>query len=165
MGAFFNKEDVAQQEVDRIAAAYNELTTSADANAPSVLWVSHVDDLEFSDITGPNNQSVTGDGYTLSFAAYKTQLTEDAGAAFLPIAQVKRAETGGALQSEDAASVDEDVTFAPALYDSRAAALQALHGVLQQVDILIDETFITEGEPTEVRIRSAIRAAVRSAPG
>ena len=107
--------------------------------------MSHVSDLSLSQVTGPKNESLKGDGYTMSFAAYKTQITQDAGATFLPIAAVKRAETGDALQSEDAASADEDVTLAPELYGSRAAAMTALHGLLKQVDILVDESFLEHG--------------------
>jgi hypothetical protein len=150
LGALFNVERDAAARVDQIAQAYNDLVTTPGSNAPTVLWVSRVDNVSLSELQGPNGKPLQGLGYTVSFAPYKTALTKDAGAAVVPAAQVQRAETGGAVAASSAANAGEDVNFVQSTFDNKAAMLRQLHSVLQNVDILIDESFVL-GAITEVR--------------
>lgn len=76
----------------------------------------------------------------ISFDAYKTRLVADAGGASLSQAAAQAADTAGA----QSLSGGDNVFFVPSLYPSRGAALSAVQGVLQGVDVVIDETFIPD---------------------
>jgi hypothetical protein len=156
MAAFFNKEADAAQLVKNITGEYKASVTTATPTAPVMLWVGNGSLFEIQDKAGTKN--LTGWGYTVSYAPYKTQFTKDAGAQFVPVAEAQMLETSGAKSVSEAAG--PAVIFAPELYPNEAAMYMQLHKLLQKVDILIDET--SPSASSEVQFVLDLRCLPRS---
>jgi hypothetical protein len=60
MAAFFNLERAAAQNVSDIQTAYDDLVAAPAAKAPTVLWLSYLSDISFSQLSGPNGKALTG---------------------------------------------------------------------------------------------------------
>ena len=136
---FFNKEADAARLLSEITREYDSITTAPTASSPTVAWVSQSTSL--FGFTFPNGTAITGPGFIFSFATYKNTLVKNAGANLLPVAKVAAAATEGAVRLADSMERGREVAFSAAVLGSDADVLVALQPLLQEVDILIDETF------------------------
>lgn len=127
---FFNLEKNASDIFDAIQARY-EATKAAAAGAatkPVVAWAQHF-------------QYDKDENYQLSFAPYKAELTEDAGAAMLDRDALK-AVAGVQGDSFDPTSLTLVYGWgAKGAFATKAEAKAAFLEALKQADVIIDETY------------------------
>lgn len=129
LGLFFNDEGVADALFNATAAEYEEYEalSASVPDRPVVAWASHF--------------SYDGaESYQLSFAEYKANLVQDAGADMLDYEEV--ASIPGVTPSLFAMEILE---FAWGVsnesFGTKEEAVAAFHEVLMGVDVLIDETY------------------------
>jgi hypothetical protein len=131
LAAFFNLEKAADEIFRTALAAYTGAAAEV-AEKPVVAWISY---------------SSWDGGYVLSYATYKTQLTEAAGgrnvdpeavAAQLSAMTVKDAADGNSQAGKNYVlpTVDND--------GNKSLAAQAFFAALSEVDVLIDETWVAK---------------------
>jgi urease gamma subunit len=91
-----------------------------------------------------------------SYATYKRTLTTDAGAKLLSV-DVAAAAGKGIAHGADSVQRGREIAISAAALGSEAKVLEAVHGLLQQVDILIDESYTPDGASL-VRCRTLLSA-------
>lgn len=139
ISAFFNKEADAARLLVEITRDYEAISAAPTAYSPVVAWVSASTSL--FGFTFPNGTAITGPGYVFSYATYKTSLVTDAGGNLLPVDDVAAAASEGILRAADSTARGREIAFSAAVLGSDADVLAAVQPLLQQVDVLIDETF------------------------
>ena len=104
-------------------------------DVPTVAWISAYPDGSSSSITTADFEPIGPEpAVTFSFARYKGLLTRDAGGAVPSQAEI--AAVPGAI-----VSTGDDVHLAGSEFESVEAMQTAVQGLLEGVDVLIDETF------------------------
>ncbi len=155
--AFFNKEAAAAKLYSAIVSDYDALVaTGATGATPIVAWVSYVASL--FGFTYENGTAVSGAGYQISYATYKATLTADSGSVLLPQTRVAAAAAaaGPALvRAADSAERGVEIAFSEEALGGAAAAQAAVAPLLQDVDVLVDESFT----PNTTVVRTACNMA------
>jgi hypothetical protein len=137
LSAFFNVEHRAIKYFENIKKSYQRKAIPSEGpapNAPKVAWLSVYPDATTSFLFNAAGEALgPGLAAVVSFARYKTLLTLDAGGD-LP-SQAVVANITGAFASLD------DIVFAQSEIGTLPKTLAALQSALQDVDILIDESY------------------------
>lgn len=133
LGTFFNLDKYASSIFDAIAQEYNEIKANATKagegkDAPVIAWASHY-------------LYETDESYQLSFAAYKDELTTDAGAALVDFEALSkipgvRVSEFSNTTLEFAWDGDKAGSFA-----TKEEAKTAFLKALSTVDAIVDETY------------------------
>jgi hypothetical protein len=145
LSAFFNAEKEALAYYKNVSDSYEvKSAPAADAAAPTVAWLTTHEDATMSFLFSADGKPLgPGIAAVLSFARYKTLLTEDAGGAV--------GSKAATLKAPAAFASNDDVVFAQSEFGTKAKTVAALQEALKGVNVLIDETYLMDPAASVVR--------------